>query len=331
MTGAPVPPPLWRATLRTRGPAMPDLLEGGVEEEALSVSLFEIEDEATAEPLGWRVDLLYRERPPDAGALAARLRPWCEAAGAAVESLAVEPVAAEDWVAVSQLRLPPVVAGRFVVHGGHARGALPAGRIPIEIDAGLAFGSGEHATTHACLEAIDRLARRRRFRRVLDLGCGSGVLAIAARRCWPAARLLAVDHDPIPVRVAAGNLRLNGAAGRATVVLGDGYAHPAVRRARPFDLVLANILADPLVRLAPDLRRHLAPGGRAVLSGLLGRQAGAVLAAHRAQGLRPVGRVDRGPWAALVLAARADGRDGRGRRRRPGRARRGCAAGAAPI
>lgn len=294
-------PELWRARLRTRGPLMPDLLES-FDEEALSVSLFEVEDEATAEPVGWRIDLLYRDRP-DAAALVAALRPLCEAAGAEVEEIAVEPFAPEDWVAASQLRLPPVVAGRFVVHGSHAREGLPSGLVPIEIDAGLAFGSGEHATTRACLAAIDRLARRRRFRRVLDLGCGSGVLAIAAARCWPA-RVVAVDNDPVAVRVAAENARANGVADRVAVALAEGYAHPLVRRHRPFDLITANILADPLIELAGALRRHLAPGGHAVLSGLLDRQAGAVLAAHARHGLFLIGRIDHGPWTALVLRRR---------------------------
>ncbi|MGE3295638.1 MAG: 50S ribosomal protein L11 methyltransferase, partial [Geminicoccaceae bacterium] len=189
------------------------------------------------------------------------------------------------------------------VHGSHARDAVPPGAVAIEIDAGLAFGSGEHATTQACLASLDRLARRRRFRRVLDVGCGSGVLAIAAAKCWPA-RVLAVDNDPIAVRVARENVALNGVAEHVRVELGEGYGHPFVRRLRPFDLVLANILADPLIELAPTLARHLAPAGHAVLSGLLDRQAEAVIAAHRREGLELVDRADQGPWAALVLAAR---------------------------
>lgn len=283
---------------------MPDLLEGFEEGDALlSVSLFEIEDEATGAPVGWRVDLLYRE-PPEAAALAERLRPFCEAVGARLEELEIAAVPAEDWVAATQLRLPPILAGRFVVHGSHARNQLPPGRVPIEIDAGLAFGSGEHATTRSCLLAIDRLARQRRFRRVLDLGCGSGVLAIAAARCWPAARIVAVDNDRVAVRVAAENVRLNLPSSHVRVELADGYRHPAVVRGGPFDLILANILADPLIALAGDLARYLAPGGRAVLSGLLDRQAPAVLTAHRHHGLRLATRLDDGPWTALVLRHR---------------------------
>lgn len=293
-------PELWRAAVRTEGPGMPDVLEMFADS-ALSVSTFEVEDEATAEPLGWQIDLLFRD-PPEPGALEAEIRPACAAVGAVLVSLDVAPLPATDWVGATTLHLPPIVAGRFVAHGAHARNDLPVGKVPVQIDAGLAFGSGEHATTHACLVAIDRLARRRRFRRVLDLGCGSGVLAIAAARCWPA-ETIAVDNDPIAVRVAAENARINGVAERIRVVLADGYRHPLVRRRRPFDLILANILADPLIELAPALRRHLAPGGHAVLSGLLDRQAPAVLAAHARQGLRLAARLDRGPWTTFVLRA----------------------------
>lgn len=294
-------PDLWRLSLVTTGPAMPELPEA-IEDEALSVSLFEIEDEATADALGWRVDILFRA-PPDAAAVARGL----VAAGFSVEQAEVQRVAPEEWARATELKLAPVTAGRFVVHGSHARDGLPAGAVAIEIDAGLAFGSGEHATTRACLTSIDRLARQRRFWRVLDLGCGSGVLAIAAAKCWPA-RVLAVDNDPIAVRVAHGNAALNGVARHVRVEQAEGYAHALVRRTRPFDLVLANILADPLIELAPALRAHLAPGGRAVLSGLLDRQADAVVAAHRRQGLRLIAEERCGPWMALVLGLPASRR-----------------------
>lgn len=290
-------PDLWRVTVETTGFAMPELPEA-VEDEAVSVSLFEIEDDRTADTIGWRIDLLLRE-PPDAEALAGALA----AAGMRIARTAVERVEPEEWVRATELKLPPVAAGRFFVHGSHARDLVPTGAVAIEIDAGLAFGSGEHATTQACLTAIDRLARRRRFRRVLDVGCGSGVLAIAAAKCWPA-RVLGIDNDPIAVRVARANAELNGVAEHVRVEFGEGYAHPAIRGLRPFDLVLANILADPLIELAPALARHLAPDGHAVLSGLLDRQAEAVIAAHRREGLELVDRADGGPWVALVFAAR---------------------------
>jgi ribosomal protein L11 methyltransferase len=139
---------------------------------------------------------------------------------------------------------------------------------------------------------------------VLDMGCGSGVLAIAAARRWPAAAVLAVDNDPVAVRVATENVRINRVERRVALAVSDGYASSRVRRAGPFDLVLANILADPLMDMAPALARRLAPGGRAILSGLLDRQADAVLAAHRRVGLQLAGRIDHGPWTTLVLRPR---------------------------
>ena len=291
-------PDLWRATVTTSGFAMPEVPEE-VEDEALSVSLFEIEDEVNVEPIGWRIDLVLRTAP-DATDLAARLAPALDRASARLVDIAVVRVRPDEWARAAELRLPPVQAGRFVVHGSHARDEVPTDAVAIEIDAGLAFGSGEHATTRSCLLAIDRLARRRRFVRVLDVGCGSGVLAIAAAKAWPA-EVLGIDNDPIAVRIARANADLNGVGSRVRTVLAEGYAHALVRRRRPFDLILANILADPLIELAPALRASLAPGGHAVLSGLLDRQAEAVVAAHRRQGLRLVGWAQEGPWMALVL------------------------------
>jgi ribosomal protein L11 methyltransferase len=293
-------PDLWRATVTTSGFAMPELPEE-VEDEALSVSLFEFEDPASADPVGWRIDILFRA-PPDTAVLAAKLAPTLAQAAARLDGIAVERILPEEWARAAELRLPPVTAGRFIVHGSHARGKIPDGAVPIEIDAGLAFGSGEHATTRACLLAIDRLARQRRLVRVLDIGCGSGVLAIAAAKCWPAA-VLAVDNDTIAVRVARTNADLNGVGSRVRTVLAEGYHHRLVRRRRPYDLILTNILADPLIELASALRAHLAPGGRAVLSGLLDRQAEAVLSAHRRQGLRLLDQAQEGPWMALVLGS----------------------------
>jgi ribosomal protein L11 methyltransferase len=292
-----MPDRLWRASFTVPGDTPPDRL-GALEERALSVALFAIEDEARAEPVAWRVDLFLAEEP-DAADLARELAPLVP--GADLAAIEVEPVPPEDWVAASAMQQEPVRVGRFFVHAAKDRGLAPPDAVALEVEAGLAFGSGEHATTQACLEAIDRLARTRRCRRVLDLGCGSGILAMAAARAWPAARVVAADNDPVAVRVAAENVALNRLAGRVRLVVADGFRHGLIRRAAPFDLVLANILADPLVELAPALARHLAPGGTAVLSGLLDRQAEAVAAAHAAQGLRPAGRIDKGPWVGLTF------------------------------
>ncbi len=200
-----------------------------------------------------------------------------------------------DWVALSLSGLPPVRAGRFFVFGAHDRGRVPKNVIPLRIEAGAAFGTGHHDTTLGCLLEFDALRRRRRFRRVLDLGAGTGVLAIAAAKTG-ARRVVGIDIDPRAVAVARQNARLNGASGEFT--LAD---HPI---GRGYDLIFANILAAPLIALAPRIARALAPGGVVILSGLLRGQARAVRARFLGAGLRAERRRDLGPWATLVMRRR---------------------------
>ncbi|MFW5680010.1 MAG: 50S ribosomal protein L11 methyltransferase [Pseudomonadota bacterium] len=220
-------------------------------------------------------------------------------------------LAAQDWLEATKRAFPPITVGRFWVYGSHVESAPPAGKVPLMIDAGLAFGTGEHGSTHGCLVAIDRLARRHRFARVLDMGCGTAILAIAALKCWPGARALAVDIDPLAAATAKANAVVNGVGERIRTGRADGYDAPELRRAGRFDLILANILAGPLCQMAPDLAISLAPGGHAVLAGLLTTQADAVAEAHRRVGLRLIARYAVGPWATLVL------KKPRGHRRRP--------------
>ena len=236
----------------------------------------------------------------------------------------IEAVPDENWVAVSQAALPPVEAGRFQVHGSHDRDRVGRRRLAIEIDAGEAFGTAHHATTQGCLEALDRLSRRHRFDRILDLGCGSGVLAVAASRVWPSARIVASDIDPVSVEVAHANARLNGAAGRIRFATAAGLDHGAIRGHGPYDLIVANILAGPLIRLAPALARSVRPGGLVVLSGLLGEQMREVAGAYAMSGFRLVLRHVRHNWATLVMRRRASrGRGGQrnGRQIHAGRLR----------
>jgi ribosomal protein L11 methyltransferase len=289
---------LWRARFTAPEAAVPTLLEQ-LDELSLSVSAFELDGDGGDPAPNWQVELLLAEEP-EPHELRATLDAACASAGCAMRDLAVERVPDTDWLTATARQNPPVLAGRFVVHGSHARDEVPPDRIAIEIDAGLAFGSGEHATTQGCLMALGRL-RQTRPRRVLDLGCGSAVLAIAAARQWPTARVLAADNDPVAVRVASENLRINRVATRVRALVSEGYAAPALRRHAPFELILANILADPLIELAPALAAHLARPGHAILSGLLDRQADAVTAAHRRHGLRLLHRHDIGPWTTLLL------------------------------
>jgi ribosomal protein L11 methyltransferase len=187
------------------------------------------------------------------------------------------------------------------VHGSHDRARFAMHRTAIEIEAGEAFGTGHNATTALCLEAIDRLARRSGPRRIVDLGCGTAVLAIAAARVFPAARVLAVDNDPIATAVARANVRLNRVAARVRVLTASGFDHAVSRAFLPVDLVLANILPRPLIALAPAMRRALRPGGIAVLSGLLDHQARQLCATYAAAGFHLLHRATRSGWTALTL------------------------------
>jgi len=230
------------------------------------------------------------------------------AAGLALASAAtgVTPVlhrAATDaggWLARTYEAFPETLIGRrFAVRGTHVEGPGAANRITLTLDAGLAFGSGEHNSTRGCLVALEDVARRRPVR-ILDLGTGSGILAMAAARLLNRP-VLASDIDPWSVRVARENAMLNGVAHPVRPVLADGWRNPAVRGGGPYDLVFANILARPLCLMAKDLAAHLAPGGTAILAGLLAGQARWVLSAHRRRGLRLVRMLPQGGWTTIVV------------------------------
>nr|WP_298099111.1 50S ribosomal protein L11 methyltransferase [uncultured Shinella sp.] len=208
-----------------------------------------------------------------------------------------------DWIAKSLEGLKPVRAGRFVVHGSHDRGTARPGEIAIEIDAGQAFGTGHHGTTAGCLEVINSVMRSRRVKRVLDLGTGSGVLAIAARKLSPA-QVLATDIDPIATRVARENVRINGIASGIALETAPGFHSTAFGRHGPFDLIIANILARPLMRMAPQLAAQLTPGGDVILSGILASQRWKVLAAYNGAGLSHVRTIWREGWVTIHLAKR---------------------------
>lgn len=255
-----------------------------------SVSSF-VADEAAGT---WRVE---GTRPPGAPEPTAALALAAMLSGVAAP-LERARVASEGWLARVYDGFPEQVIGRrFAVRGAHWQAPTLPARITLLLDAGVAFGSGEHPSTRGCLLAFEAMAHRRP-RRILDIGCGSGILAIAAARLLRR-RVLAVDIDPWSVRTAAANAAANGV--RVQARAGHGYRTPAVRAAVPFDLVFANILARPLMRLAPGLAAALAPGGTAILAGLLSRQARAVLVAHRRAGLRLERTIEGGQWTTLVL------------------------------
>ncbi len=248
----------------------------------------------------WRVEGLSEE-PPQHGTIEARLAlAWLGLAGSPPEPR-WERLPLTDWLGINQGSFPPLAVGRYFVHGSHYLGWVPTGRIPLLIDAATAFGTGEHATTHGCLLALTAIARDGGRAHVLDMGTGTGILAMAAAKTWYR-RVEARDIDPEAVRVAAHNIRRNGVAHLVAVRRSAGYRDRWIAHAAPYDLVLANILSRPLVMMARDLGRVLAPGGVAVLSGLLERQEREVLAAHRLQGLRLRQRIVIDGWSTLVLA-----------------------------
>jgi ribosomal protein L11 methyltransferase len=241
---------------------------------------------------GWRMETIA-EAKPEAAAVRAALKPLGVTAR-------IDKVPQRDWVAESRKGLQPIEAGPFFIHGEHDRDKRPKQGIALEIDAGMAFGTGRHETTMGCLKALLRLEKTHRFKRILDVGTGTGILAFAA---WHLFRqpVIAGDNDKDAVRVARENAGINGLQKRIRVVASDGYKAKAIRDRAPYDLITANILANPLVALAPDLARNLARNGRAVLSGLLKTQEKDVLAAHRAVGLEPDFRIRLGDWSVLVL------------------------------
>jgi ribosomal protein L11 methyltransferase len=241
----------------------------------------------------------YFSSPPNETALRALV--GLEVGADLANRLEFERVESRDWVAASLAGLPPVAAGRFLVHGRHDRALVRSNSLGIEIEAALAFGTGHHGTTRGCLLALDFIARqKRRPRKILDVGTGSGVLAIAAARALRR-RVMASDIDGRTLQVARANARLNKTAPDVTFIHAAGLAGGRFRRAGPHDLVLANILLGPLLRLARPMRRLLAPGAYVVLSGLLNSQAQTALMAYRLQGLRLQQRIVLDEWTTLVL------------------------------
>ncbi|WP_299440390.1 50S ribosomal protein L11 methyltransferase [uncultured Rhodospira sp.] len=247
----------------------------------------------------WRLEGLC-ERAPDPARLSTAVALAARAAGIAEPPVSVERLGPRDWLAENLTSFPPLDIGRFHLRGSHVTDPPPPGRHTLIVDAATAFGSGEHPTTRGCLLALDDLARRGRSARVLDMGCGTGVLALAAAAQWRCP-VLAVDNDAESVRVARHNVRRNGLAAWVRGLRSDGFRDARVRAAGPYDLILANILARPLAGMSRSAAAALAPGGRIVLSGLLATQEARVATAYRRQGLALERRYPIEEWMTLVM------------------------------
>ena len=267
-------------------------LEMAFEEEGLPIAVLEVDEDQDIHEVS-----LYTDG--DVDAVETRVKEVL--AGLALS----KPVEREklpdiDWVARSLEGLKPVRAGRFFVHGGHDRTKRHSGELAIEIEAGLAFGTGHHGTTAGCLEMLEKVVRRERPRNALDLGTGSAVLAIAVAKLAHIP-VLATDIDPVAVKVAAANARLNHVKALVETVTAPGFHHPIFGKRAPFDLIVANILARPLMRLAPQMAGHIALGGSIVLSGILERQRDAVISAYVGQNFRHVRTLHREGWVTIHL------------------------------
>ncbi len=251
------------------------------------------------EHIDWRVEA-YIDGLPDRDLLAKVIGTVAQALRIAPPAVTLTELEDKDWVAENQRSFLPFNVGRFFIYPSFHQGGVPRGQTGILIDPGMAFGTGTHPTTRGCLQAIDEIARAGRPESAIDVGCGSGILAIAlAGVCRR--RVMACDNDPVAVRVTEENARINGVEGRVIAVQAEGLDNDVIRRRAPFNLIVANILAQPLIELAPQIAGALANDGQVVLSGLLGTQAEAVGAAYRAQGITQVKRYDSGDWTTLLL------------------------------
>lgn len=251
------------------------------------------------EGIDWRLEA-FVEAQPDQALLSRVVAIVARAFGVAAPKIVLSQIDDQDWVAENQRSFLPFTVGRYFIYPSFHQTTVPRDKIGILIDPGMAFGTGTHATTQGCLMAIDEIARNETIGRAIDVGCGSGILAIAlahaARR-----RVTACDNDPIAVRVTEENAKINGVANRIIALRAEGLDHVEIARCAPFQVIVANILAQPLIDLAPALSRGLKPGGHLILSGLLAKQEIMVADAYRAEGISLAKRIEGGDWVTLMM------------------------------
>ena len=291
-TGKPPEPTfLWRIKINVPADVV-DAFEKMLEPHCMAISSFKDNGH-------WRIEG-FTGAEPDEMAFQKRLDRTAEKTGIEPPRAIFQLLPPRDWLADNLADFPPLRIGRYFIHGSHFDGTPPPGRIALRLDAGAAFGSGEHASTAACLMMLDELAKQRRFSRPLDMGSGSGILTLAMAKTWRAP-VIAVDIDDEATRVTARNARKNRLAPMVRALTGPGYRTPGVARHRPYDLIVANVLARPLIHMAGDVAANLASGGRVILSGLLERDGRRVIQAHRDRGLRLVRTRTINGWITIQM------------------------------
>lgn len=262
-----------------------------------AVSTYE-EDEAAEI---WRVRLTDRQ-PLDLEAITRRAEALAEALDVRITRPVLDVLPDRDWVQYVYDGFKPIVAGPFYIHTPQRTEPVPDCKIELVIDAATAFGTGNHGSTHGCLLALGRLQNTDFIpKTVLDMGCGTGILGIAAAKLWPSCCVLFADSDPEAVRLTDENTQINGVAARSRALCSEGYAAPEIAQSGAYGLIFANILAAPLIAMAPDLAAHLAPKGKAIVAGLLNRQADSVIAAHEKAGLHLSDRIECDEWTTLIF------------------------------
>lgn len=291
---------MWKTRIECRQVLSGDLAETlseALEDLAAAVALHNLE---STDGDNWTLTLTTVGKP-DAGEILRRIE-LVKPGLADRSGIIAEKLPETDWLQHVHDHFPPIRIGRFFIYGSHYTGEHPAGLVPLQIDAATAFGSGEHETTRGCIQAFEFLKKSGNdFKNALDMGCGSGILAIAMTKLWPGVRVTAIDIDPESVVVANRHAAMNGVTGQISADAGDGYKTPMAEKNASYGLIAANILADPLIAMAPELAAVLTPGGFCVLSGLLKRQKSDVAAAHEKSGLRLVHAEEMGEWQALVF------------------------------
>lgn len=283
----------WRVRLACK-PAEVDSYSIAMEELFPSITSFEVEEDVL-----WHIDG-FSEEEPDHQVVVNAIQVTAGLMEAVPPEMTAEELPHKDWVTENLQAFPPLHIGRFYIYGSHIKEKVPAGKLGLQVSAAGAFGSGEHSTTAGCLTAIDWLAKKKNFHHPLDMGCGTGILGMAAARVW-GAKTIGVDIDERAVRIANENARLNGLANLFKAIVGNGYKDRRIKRRSKYDLIIANILARPLCSMAKDLRRHLAPKGWIILSGLLCKDANRVIEAHQRVGLKLVRCITIDGWATLLM------------------------------